>query len=97
MAGRLKAKPLVPFHCPSCKHPMQILDRPRIRVKCGECGFICDVRRDTIEDIPRGRKAAGERPQKLGAPYCYACGGEGWLPSLPEGQSECPYCKGKGK
>ncbi|HEY2638981.1 MAG TPA: hypothetical protein VGI66_03730 [Streptosporangiaceae bacterium] len=23
---------------------------------------------------------------------CTACGGEGWLPSLPEGQSTCPYC-----
>jgi DnaJ-class molecular chaperone len=28
---------------------------------------------------------------------CHACGGEGWLPSLPEGKSECPYCKGSGK
>lgn len=28
---------------------------------------------------------------------CRVCGGEGWLPSLPEGQSTCPYCKGEGK
>lgn len=24
---------------------------------------------------------------------CYVCGGDGWLPSLPEGNSECPYCE----
>src|SRR5271154_1737944 len=24
---------------------------------------------------------------------CPACGGAGWLPSLPEGKSACPYCK----
>jgi hypothetical protein len=29
--------------------------------------------------------------------YCHACGGDGWLPSRKEGQSGCPYCKGKGK
>jgi DnaJ-class molecular chaperone len=28
---------------------------------------------------------------------CTACGGEGWLPSRPEGQSECPYCEGTGR
>jgi len=28
---------------------------------------------------------------------CRVCGGEGWLRSLPEGQSECPACKGSGK
>lgn len=31
------------------------------------------------------------------ATYCKACGGEGWLPSLPEGESTCPACKGTGK
>jgi hypothetical protein len=25
---------------------------------------------------------------------CTACGGDGWLPSLPEGKSECPCCVG---
>lgn len=24
---------------------------------------------------------------------CTACGGDGWLPSLPEGSSDCPYCR----
>jgi DnaJ-class molecular chaperone len=28
---------------------------------------------------------------------CKACGGAGWLPSLPEGKSACPYCNGTGK
>lgn len=28
---------------------------------------------------------------------CRVCGGEGWLPSLPEGKSMCPHCKGTGK
>lgn len=28
---------------------------------------------------------------------CYVCGGEGWLPSKPEGNSECHYCNGTGK
>jgi DnaJ-class molecular chaperone len=28
---------------------------------------------------------------------CTACGGDGWLPSLPEGESQCPYCEGAGK
>lgn len=27
---------------------------------------------------------------------CHACGGDGWLPSLPEGNSDCPYCQGTG-
>lgn len=29
------------------------------------------------------------KPRKID---CYACGGDGWLPSLPEGNSKCPYC-----
>lgn len=28
---------------------------------------------------------------------CYVCGGDGWLASLPEGQSTCAYCNGTGK
>jgi DnaJ-class molecular chaperone len=28
---------------------------------------------------------------------CPVCGGDGWLPSLPEGKSTCPACKGTGK
>ena len=28
---------------------------------------------------------------------CTACGGDGWLPSLPEGESDCPYCNGTGQ
>lgn len=28
---------------------------------------------------------------------CRVCGGEGWLPSLPEGRSDCPACGGSGK
>lgn len=28
---------------------------------------------------------------------CRVCGGDGWLPSLPEGESTCPYCKGTGR
>jgi DnaJ-class molecular chaperone len=28
---------------------------------------------------------------------CRVCGGEGWLPSRPEGDSDCPYCFGTGK
>lgn len=35
------------------------------------------------------------RPPKT--TYCKACGGEGWLPSLPEGHSECPACDGTGQ
>lgn len=27
---------------------------------------------------------------------CAACGGDGWLPSLPEGRSECGSCNGTG-
>jgi DnaJ-class molecular chaperone len=34
---------------------------------------------------------------KVHGTYCKACGGDGWLASLPEGQSECPYCRGTGK
>lgn len=33
----------------------------------------------------------------MDATYCKACGGEGWLPSRPEGQSDCPYCGGTGR
>jgi len=32
-----------------------------------------------------------------GPNYCTACGGAGWLPSKPEGRSECHYCGGTGK
>jgi hypothetical protein len=28
---------------------------------------------------------------------CTACGGDGWLPSRPPGQSTCPYCQGQGR
>lgn len=28
---------------------------------------------------------------------CRVCGGDGWLPSLPEGESACPFCNGSGK
>lgn len=28
---------------------------------------------------------------------CRVCGGTGWLPSLPEGRSECTWCNGTGK
>lgn len=29
--------------------------------------------------------------------YCHACGGDGWLPSRPEGESTCHYCGGTGR
>ena len=32
-----------------------------------------------------------------GTKDCHACGGDGWLPSKPEGKSDCPYCMGSGK
>ena len=28
---------------------------------------------------------------------CHACGGDGWLPSRPTGESACPYCNGSGQ
>lgn len=28
---------------------------------------------------------------------CPVCGGATWLPSLPEGKSDCPTCRGSGK
>jgi hypothetical protein len=37
------------------------------------------------------------RPIMVASRACRVCGGDGWLPSLPEGESTCPYCDGSGK
>lgn len=52
-------------------------------------------KRELADRYPRGREAMELSMDT--ATDCRACGGDGWLPSLPEGASDCPYCAGTGR
>jgi len=45
----------------------------------------------------RTQSAPAYRKPRHRPGYCHNCGGDGWLPSLPEGRSECPACHGIGR
>jgi hypothetical protein len=70
----------------------------RFGAPCQRCRAIDDTLAGIRARVSRDELGiTAEAERRNGPPYCTACGGDGWLPSRPEGQSDCPYCDGTGK